>query len=201
MGKTLKSKTNHKKTAFGGLHPGLIQAIYFMIFIRSCLATSAQGWEYRYGTGSKTIMVSSKRMELEIEGQTFDVQIEELSAHQARILVDGRSITVNIHPHGQTRSHPGSTPTQTPSAAMEKTKKKETLSSSGNTLDAMMPGTISKVLVHEGQQVETGQVLLVLEAMKMENEIRSDRNAIIENLYVSKGQRVQSGEIMISFKS
>jgi biotin carboxyl carrier protein len=62
-----------------------------------------------------------------------------------------------------------------------------------------MPGVVIKVLVKKGQLVAAGDVLLVLEAMKMENEIRSDRSGTIGSIDVSEGQQVQTGDPLVSF--
>jgi pyruvate carboxylase subunit B len=60
-----------------------------------------------------------------------------------------------------------------------------------------MPGMVVAVLVEEGQLVRTGEGLLILEAMKMENEIRAPRNGVIELVSVVPGQRVSHGEILV----
>jgi biotin carboxyl carrier protein len=61
---------------------------------------------------------------------------------------------------------------------------------------APMPGKIVRVLVQAGEKVEAGQGLLVVEAMKMQNEIRSPKNGTVERLLVKEGQPVNSGEIL-----
>jgi oxaloacetate decarboxylase alpha subunit len=62
-----------------------------------------------------------------------------------------------------------------------------------------MPGVVIKIRVKAGQQVATGDVVLVLEARKMENEIRSDRSGTIGSIDVSEGQQVQTGDSLVSF--
>lgn len=58
---------------------------------------------------------------------------------------------------------------------------------------APMPGKVVKVLVAEGQQVERGQGLLVIEAMKMQNELRAPRAGRVERVYMEEGRGVESG--------
>jgi len=62
---------------------------------------------------------------------------------------------------------------------------------------APIPGTIARVLVRPGEEVTAGQPLLVLEAMKMENEIRATRTGAIEQLNVTVGQSVTLGTVMV----
>ena len=61
---------------------------------------------------------------------------------------------------------------------------------------APMAGKVVRVLVAAGQHVETGQGLLVVEAMKMQNEIRSPKTGTIERLLAKEGQAVTAGEIL-----
>jgi biotin carboxyl carrier protein len=59
-----------------------------------------------------------------------------------------------------------------------------------------MPGKIVRVLVQAGEKVQAGQGLLVVEAMKMQNEIRSPKSGSVERLLVKEGQPVNAGEIL-----
>jgi biotin carboxyl carrier protein len=61
---------------------------------------------------------------------------------------------------------------------------------------APMAGKVVRVLVAPGQRVESGQGLLVVEAMKMQNEIRSPKTGTVERLLAKEGQAVNSGEIL-----
>jgi glutaconyl-CoA/methylmalonyl-CoA decarboxylase subunit gamma len=69
--------------------------------------------------------------------------------------------------------------------------------STGTTIDAPMPGNIIDVKVKVGDQVKKNQVLLILEAMKMENEIVSPVDGNIVSVGVSKGQSVNPGETLV----
>ena len=66
----------------------------------------------------------------------------------------------------------------------------------GNPIEAPMPGTIVDVKVAVGDQVKKGKVILVLEAMKMENEILADRDGVLTALNVAKGSNVKSGDTL-----
>ena len=63
-----------------------------------------------------------------------------------------------------------------------------------------MPGTIVNVVVSAGQSVKSGDVLLVLEAMKMENEIMAPRDGVVAGVHVSKGESVDSGKALVSLQ-
>ena len=65
---------------------------------------------------------------------------------------------------------------------------------------APIPGLIAQVLVTPGQVVEAGQTLLVLEAMKMENEIRSPRTGTVRQIKIQPGQTVTLAELLIEIE-
>jgi len=66
------------------------------------------------------------------------------------------------------------------------------------TLRAPIPGKIVKVLVAAADHVKAGQPVVVLEAMKMENEVRSPRDALVAQIHVREGQSVDSGQDLVS---
>ena len=61
---------------------------------------------------------------------------------------------------------------------------------------APMPGKVVRLLVKEGDKVEAGQGLLVVEAMKMQNEIRSPKSGALERVQVAEGQAVNAGDVL-----
>ena len=71
---------------------------------------------------------------------------------------------------------------------------------SGAGLVSGMPGKIVKVMVKAGQEVKAGDPLLVMEAMKMENEMKATADAVIKSVEVGPGDSVESGTLMISFE-
>ncbi|WPX08536.1 biotin/lipoyl-containing protein [Anaerocellum danielii] len=72
--------------------------------------------------------------------------------------------------------------------------------SGGIKVSAPMPGKILSVNVQEGQKVKRGDVLFILEAMKMENEIMAPEDGTVEKVLVSKGSQVASGDILAILK-
>jgi biotin carboxyl carrier protein len=64
---------------------------------------------------------------------------------------------------------------------------------------AAMPGRVLRVLVGAGDSVAPGQALLVLEAMKMENEVKSPQEGVVASIAVAPGQPVSAGEILVRF--
>ena len=67
-------------------------------------------------------------------------------------------------------------------------------------LRADMPGKVIRVLVRRGDAVTSGQALLVLEAMKMQNEIRSPKTGVVKEVAVEPGRAVNSGDLLIAIE-
>ncbi len=70
----------------------------------------------------------------------------------------------------------------------------------GETVESPMPGTILDVKVNVGDTVKKGQLLMILEAMKMENEIMAGADGKITSVCVTKGASVQSGDVLCTIK-
>lgn len=121
-----------------------------------------------------------KNLKITVNGRIYDVQVEEVSS-------DG-SQSMPVAPSAPS-SAPSTAPKSAPSAAPAS-------SGSGDPIEAPMPGTILDIKVTKGQKVSKGQTLLILEAMKMENEIVSPRDAVVSDIRVSKGQNVDSGTLL-----
>jgi biotin carboxyl carrier protein len=64
------------------------------------------------------------------------------------------------------------------------------------TIRAPMPGLVSNVLAHAGQEVTRGQAIIVLEAMKMENDLATPRTGVVKSVRVTKGQTVNQGDTL-----
>jgi biotin carboxyl carrier protein len=129
---------------------------------------------------------------------------------QFRVLVNGNEYKVAIEELQETSaSAPASTATPEqvkPSAPKPIPKSKSTPASNpkpeangeaSGIITAAMPGTILEVKAAEGDTVERGQALLILEAMKMENEIMAPCDGVIGEIHVAVGASVNSGDLLI----
>lgn len=82
----------------------------------------------------------------------------------------------------------------------------ESLKSGGSMADtgklsAGMPGKISKIFVKAGQRLTTGKPILIMEAMKMENEMRATQDCVVKEIHVSEGASVESGAVLVTFET
>ncbi|MCW8995958.1 MAG: sodium-extruding oxaloacetate decarboxylase subunit alpha [Psychromonas sp.] len=103
------------------------------------------------------------------------------------VAVDGQLFTVQVGPEG---SIDGITPVAAPAA----TATAAPAPGKGEELPAPLAGNIFKVLVQQGEQVNEGDVLLVMEAMKMETEIRASKSGVVQAIFIKEGDSVAVGE-------
>jgi biotin carboxyl carrier protein len=114
-----------------------------------------------------------------IGGESFEVRTEA-AAGRLRVISRGREMFASVRDPRQWRRRGGT--------ALEAEGRQQII--------APMPGKIIRVLVKAGDAVDTGQGLLVVEAMKMQNEIRSPKSGTVERLSVVEGQAVNAGEVV-----
>lgn len=134
-----------------------------------------------------------KKVELKIGGKTYQVEIKSLGTDNATVLVDGKEVQVDINvPQDAPRA-----PKKVAKKAPANAPAVRTAPASSKSLLSLMPGVVIKVLVKEGQQVAAGDVLLVLEAMKMENEIRAPQDGEVKAVRVAQGDPVEQSQALI----
>jgi glutaconyl-CoA/methylmalonyl-CoA decarboxylase subunit gamma len=118
-----------------------------------------------------------------------------MSLRKFRIKIDGKLFEAEVEEIG------GSSMTAAPSAprqaAASAAPQPAVFSGSGNAVNAPMPGKIISVKVSKGQQVQAGDVVLILEAMKMEQEIKATSGGTISEILVSAGDTVKKEQALV----
>lgn len=84
--------------------------------------------------------------------------------------------------------------------AMKRRRNQDDMAGDSDVVKAVMPGRVVRILVEPGQEIRKGQSLLVIEAMKMENEITSPRDGKIAAVHVDEGRTVESGAELVSIE-
>jgi glutaconyl-CoA/methylmalonyl-CoA decarboxylase subunit gamma len=143
------------------------------------------------------------KQKLTVNNQMYEVDIEDINARPVIVHVDG--VRFEVMPEKQNQASPKKEagaktenqpykPNPTPVAAPS-----PNLALSGNSLTSPLPGTVVNLYVKAGDKVEAGQVVLVIEAMKMKNSIRSTYSGTIGEVLVSEGQSVAHKQALIKF--
>ena len=131
-----------------------------------------------------------RKFNISVNGKTYEVEVEEV----------GNESESKVK--REVKKAPKSQPKAKPVKKAPKPQPKETkeVSSEGETIDAPMPGSVFDIKVSEGDEVKKGDVLLILEAMKMENEIVAPRDGKVIAINASKGANVNSGDALVSLQ-
>lgn len=116
-----------------------------------------------------------RRFRVTVDGETFIVEVEEMEA-----TITGEE-------------PPAERPVVEPPRKVERMGQTR----GGGVVTAPLPGVVSEISVGVGDRVEAGAVLLVLEAMKMENEIYAPVDGVVREIYVETGQQVGRGDTLV----
>ena len=127
------------------------------------------------------------KYKITLNGRTYEVEVE---AGKAMLLDEYEAIVPSVPAAPAAAPAPVATPAPAAPAA-------PVVTGAGEAVNAPMPGNILKVNVTQGQAVKEGDVLCVLEAMKMENEILAPKNGSVTQVLVSKGSTVDTGAPLV----
>jgi glutaconyl-CoA/methylmalonyl-CoA decarboxylase subunit gamma len=128
-----------------------------------------------------------KAFRVTVDGQSYTVQVEELS------------VSAPVTTGSATTPAPksGSTAAATIISEQQKDSSINAGAAGGLTVKAPMPGSVIEVKVKEGDIVKNNDVLIILEAMKMENELTAPQAGTVSSVLVKKGDTVNSGDPLI----
>lgn len=130
------------------------------------------------------------KVRVNIEGQCFEVEIDSLKTHPVIARVNGDPVEVWLDEGARRIAEPGASSVDGPGADGSWVKE----------IRAPIPGTIRSVAVRQGDQVSCGDELCILEAMKMNNVIRSSRAGLIGGISISPGQTVKRNDVLFVFQ-
>ena len=139
-----------------------------------------------------------KNLIVTVNGVAYNVQVEETgAAAPAAPAAAPAPVAVPASVAAAPAPAPVAAPAPAPAPAAPKAAKP---AAGANSVNAPMPGTILNVLVSAGDSVKKGQTLMILEAMKMENEIMAAQDGVIAGVHVSKGDAVNPCDALVSFQ-
>ncbi|HET9995106.1 MAG TPA: biotin/lipoyl-containing protein [Candidatus Acidoferrum sp.] len=156
-------------------------------------------------SGKKTRNVELERdgngWRVSLDGQLVPADAAEIAPHTLSILLDGQSHEILVTPSadGTLKLQSGTqefTAEVIDPRAWSGRRHGSVEAEGRQPIVAPMPGKVVRLLVKPGDHVEAGQGLLVVEAMKMQNEIRSPKSGTVERVLAQEGQPVNSGEIL-----
>jgi biotin carboxyl carrier protein len=135
-----------------------------------------------------------------IDGKSVEADIAEVSSGRYSILIGGRSLEVRITPAQDALSatvggHEYSLKVRDPREWRRK-HHGAAASEGRQQIVAPMPGKVIRILAKAGEKIEAGQGVVVVEAMKMQNEVRAPKAGQVEKIFVAEGQSVNAGDAL-----
>jgi len=158
---------------------------------------------------------------LRIGGREYQAEVRELTPERAVVVVDGKEYAVDLVRLGRRRATadtvkastgsvapaipptvapapPAAAQSAAPPGSQAPAPARQAPSARGEGgITAPMPGLVLKIKVQEGDTVQAGQALLVMEAMKMENAITASYNGTVSRIYVREGDSISEGDLLV----
>ena len=146
------------------------------------------------------------KYQYKVQGVDYEVEIEEVEGNIAKVNVNGIPFEVELQKPINAAKHPTITrpkveapkpvaPTPPPAAAPAQPAAP---AGAGSPVKAPLPGTITELKVQVGQQVNVGDVVLVLEAMKMQNNSEAEYAGTVTSITVKQGETVMEGAVLMT---
>jgi glutaconyl-CoA/methylmalonyl-CoA decarboxylase subunit gamma len=144
---------------------------------------------------------------LSIGGKKFEVEIGQIVDGQARVSVNNQSYDVTVENFAEVTigilpaaaAHAPAAPVKKPmrSAAALLNPSQAAFAAGDDALAAPIPGLILEVRVKVGDKVSTGQVVAIMEAMKMENNLIAQKEGVVREILAQKGTEVSTGDVVM----
>ncbi len=143
---------------------------------------------------------------LRIAGREYQAEVKELTPERALVLVDGKEYAVDLVRLGRRRPlaeavRPAAAPSTTAAPAAPLAPATSTRAPGATRVEgaitAPMPGLVLALKVKEGEPVQAGQPLLVMEAMKMESAVTAPYSGTVARLYVRENDSVSEGDLLV----
>ena len=143
------------------------------------------------------------KYQYKVNGVDYEVEIEEIEGTTAKVTVNGKAFEVELkEPVKATTSKPAKVvapvATAAPAAAPAPASKPAAVAGEGAKVTAPLPGTITEVKVAVGQAVKAGETVIILEAMKMQNNIEAENSGTVTSILVGQGDAVMEGATLIT---
>ncbi|WP_315536294.1 biotin/lipoyl-containing protein [Prevotella koreensis] len=145
------------------------------------------------------------KYQYKVNGIEYNVEIQDIENNIAYVSVNGKQFEIEMPETIKTHSKPNKEVTQKESKPATVTRKQtpepkqeSKPASKGMKVTAPLPGTITEVKVAVGQAVKEGDTVVVLEAMKMQNNIEAETNGTITEIHVSNGDTVMEGKPLVT---
>ncbi len=139
-----------------------------------------------------------KEFEFTINGNKYSVEIKNLESNIATVEVNGTTYDVEIHKEIKQPKTPRLVRKEVNSTQQDQVK--TNTSSAGYMVLAPLPGLILEIHVKPGEKITKGQNLITMEAMKMENSVKAEKDGTVKEIKVSQGDNVLQEDALIEME-
>ena len=154
-----------------------------------------------------------KKYQYKVQGVDYEVEIAEVEGKIAKVNVNGIPFEIEMQKPINAAKHPvlaatkrAAAPAETPAAGAPvaapapaaPAAQPAAPAGAGNALKAPLPGTINTINVKVGDKVNVGDIVIVLEAMKMQNNIEAENAGTVTSILVNPGDSVMEGTVMLT---
>jgi biotin carboxyl carrier protein len=146
----------------------------------------------------------AKEYKIKINGNEYEVAVGSVEAGLAKVSVNGTQYEVEVESNTLLKPHPAKPAAVAPAtysatAPVTPAKIDQSAPATGaSPLKSPLPGVILDVKVREGDTVKAGQLLMVLEAMKMENNIDAHQSGVVKSISKRQGDSVLEGDVLLT---
>lgn len=137
-----------------------------------------------------------KKYKFKINGQSYEVEVGEFDGSNATVSVNGTPYQVEMQ--GEEKK------TKTPVLARKPVVNKpgegeikKSASSAGYKINSPLPGTIKKINITVGATVKAGECIMIMEAMKMDNNVMAEKGGVVQSIKVKEGDAVLQGDTLV----
>jgi biotin carboxyl carrier protein len=142
-----------------------------------------------------------KKFNFVINGNSYEVEILGFEENIARMEVNGTLYNVEVQKELKMTKTPTLVRAEPPKPTRKESKIPRANTQTTNmAIKAPLPGTIISVLVRSGDKVVIGQKLLTMEAMKMENNVLSEKDGVVREVLVKPGQTVAQNDVLVEIE-
>jgi len=142
-----------------------------------------------------------KKFKFTINGNNYEVEILGFEDNIAKVEVNGTMYDVEVQKDLKVPKTPTLVRAEAPKPSLKETKiPKNIIRTTNVTIKAPLPGTIIQVLVKAGDKVIIGEKLLTMEAMKMENNVLSEKDGIVRVVNVKPGDTVLQNDVLVEIE-
>lgn len=138
-----------------------------------------------------------KKYKFTIRGNVYEVEVNSFEENIVNMEVNGTTYNVEVHKEMKTSKTPQLVRATVPEPTRKEKKIRKNIKTGSMQIKSPLPGTIMKIMVNEGDTIKFGDTLMIMEAMKMENNVLAEKSGVVKSIKVREGDAVLQNDVLI----